>query len=64
MAYSKEWKANYEQVKYAVGLGDNGRAPYYKEAILIGEYADKITDGTLSLSKAVLLAHAGIKKLY
>ena len=64
MAYSKEWKANYEQVKYAVGLGDNRRAPYYKEAILIGEYADKITDGTLSLSKAVLLAHAGIKKLY
>tara|TARA_R110002073_G_scaffold158664_1_gene313971 strand:- start:286 stop:480 length:195 start_codon:yes stop_codon:yes gene_type:complete len=64
MAYSKEWKANYEQVKYAVGLGENTRPLYYKEAILIGEYADKITDGTLSLSKAVLLAHAGIKKLY
>jgi hypothetical protein len=42
MAYSKEWKANYEQVKYAVGLGENTRPLYYKEAILIGEYADKI----------------------
>jgi len=64
MAYSKEWKANYQQVKYAVGLGENTRPLYYKEAILIGEYADKITAGTLSLSKAVLLANSGIKKLY